>query len=253
MTATIFDLGCHRGEDSRFYLAKGFRVIGVEANPSLCANLRAMFSKEIVTGQFALVDRAIAEREGTITFYVSDTSIWGSIRPDWAGRDATMQPIEVPAITFGSLIEQFGMPHYIKIDIEGADMLCLEGLLKFSERPRYVSFESERRAVSDFLREFTLLRRLGCRRFQVVNQRRISEQREPFPSREGRYAGVAIESESSGLFGGDLSWLSSAGFLAKYGAIYAREKAAGACRKVGLTRVADTFNRWDWYDIHASW
>jgi len=32
----VFDIGMHRGEDSEFYLKKGFRVIGVEANQELC-------------------------------------------------------------------------------------------------------------------------------------------------------------------------------------------------------------------------
>ena len=32
----IFDIGCHLGEDSEFYLRKGFKVVAVEANPELC-------------------------------------------------------------------------------------------------------------------------------------------------------------------------------------------------------------------------
>ena len=29
----IFDVGLHRGEDTEFYLKKGFRVVAFEANP----------------------------------------------------------------------------------------------------------------------------------------------------------------------------------------------------------------------------
>ena len=32
----VFDIGLNRGEDSEFYLKKGFNVIGVEANLELC-------------------------------------------------------------------------------------------------------------------------------------------------------------------------------------------------------------------------
>lgn len=32
----IFDIGMHRGEDSEFYLRKGFRVVAVEAIDSFC-------------------------------------------------------------------------------------------------------------------------------------------------------------------------------------------------------------------------
>ena len=31
----IFDIGMHCGEDTDFYLKKGFTVVGVEANPEL--------------------------------------------------------------------------------------------------------------------------------------------------------------------------------------------------------------------------
>jgi hypothetical protein len=31
----IYDIGLHKGEDSEFYLKKGFRVVAIEALPSL--------------------------------------------------------------------------------------------------------------------------------------------------------------------------------------------------------------------------
>ena len=31
----IYDIGQHTGEDTAFYLGKGFRVVAVEANPTL--------------------------------------------------------------------------------------------------------------------------------------------------------------------------------------------------------------------------
>jgi hypothetical protein len=36
----VFDLGMHRGLDTRFYLDKGFSVVALEANPR-CAPPRA--------------------------------------------------------------------------------------------------------------------------------------------------------------------------------------------------------------------
>ena len=39
----IFDVGCNDGQDSDFYLKKGFRVVAVEANPALCEGLRLAF------------------------------------------------------------------------------------------------------------------------------------------------------------------------------------------------------------------
>ena len=32
----IFDLGMHNGDDTAFYLSRGFNVVALEANPALC-------------------------------------------------------------------------------------------------------------------------------------------------------------------------------------------------------------------------
>jgi len=35
----IYDVGVHQGEDTDFYLKKGFRVVGIEANAALCKSV----------------------------------------------------------------------------------------------------------------------------------------------------------------------------------------------------------------------
>jgi FkbM family methyltransferase len=248
----IFDVGCHKGEDAALYLAKGFRVVGVEANPTLCENLRRRFAHEMAEGRFTLVDSAIAETTGQVDFYINTAAtIWGTIRGEWATRDAeNIKRIVVPSVTFGSLLERYGIPHYLKIDIEGADTLCLEGLFQIRERPAFVSFESDRKTLSSLRAELSILRRLGYRKFQLVNQKNVQKHKPPFPAREGRYVDYKIEPESSGLFGRELAgrWLSSAEFSAKYLTIMARDRAAGLVKRLG----AQSILRGSWYDIHAS-
>jgi len=39
----IFDVGMHKGEDTDFYIKKGFDVIGFEANPELIKYLKKLF------------------------------------------------------------------------------------------------------------------------------------------------------------------------------------------------------------------
>ena len=36
----VCDVGMHRGGDTAYYLHKGFRVVGVEANPAMADQLR---------------------------------------------------------------------------------------------------------------------------------------------------------------------------------------------------------------------
>jgi FkbM family methyltransferase len=81
----IFDVGCNDGQDSDFYLKKGFRVVAVEANPALCEGLRRRFAQEIAEGRFILVCEAIAEQAGEVEFYLNEIeNIRSTIMPDHA-------------------------------------------------------------------------------------------------------------------------------------------------------------------------
>jgi FkbM family methyltransferase len=81
----IFDVGCNDGQDSDFYLKKGFRVVGIEANPALCEALKKRFADEIAEGRFMLVEEAIAEQAGEVEFYLNEIeNIRSTIMPDHA-------------------------------------------------------------------------------------------------------------------------------------------------------------------------
>ena len=43
----IYDVGMHQGEDTDYYLKKGFRVIAFEAEPNLVASCQKRFEVEI--------------------------------------------------------------------------------------------------------------------------------------------------------------------------------------------------------------
>src|SRR5258705_12955233 len=85
----IFDFGLHEGCDSRFYLNKGFRVVGLEANPRFGIAARKQFAHEIADERFHLVDRALSpEGVSHVMFFVRDDSDgWSSLYKDVAERD----------------------------------------------------------------------------------------------------------------------------------------------------------------------
>jgi len=126
----IYDVGMHIGGDSDFYLKKGFNVVGVEANPALVAFCERRFAFELSSGQLKIVNRAIAERARPIDFYINeDNDLWGSADRRWAERDEKKsRVIAVEASTMQMIFAEFGMPYYMKVDIEGHDILCLRGL-----------------------------------------------------------------------------------------------------------------------------
>jgi hypothetical protein len=51
----IIDVGMHNGDDAAFYMHKGFRVVSIEANPTLCQKARARFADQIKSGQLTIL------------------------------------------------------------------------------------------------------------------------------------------------------------------------------------------------------
>jgi FkbM family methyltransferase len=253
----VFDIGCHNGQDSDFYLKKGFTVIAVEANPVLCAELKARFSDEIASGRFVLVEKAISEWDGEVEFFMNlKVSIWGTIRPNWAARNAAIgaesKKVLVPSIKFSSLIEEFGVPYYLKIDIEGADLLCLEGLLQFNARPAFVSIEIEHRSL--LRAEMNLLCKLGYTKFQIVEQGLIHQQAPPYPAREGVYVDYQFSEGASGVFGRELQavWMTRRTFMAQYYRLLVRNRLLGLLKRIPVVNRLASRYLISWYDIHAA-
>ena len=262
---TIFDIGMHKGEDTDFYLAKGFRVIAVEAMTSLCEQVTARLADAVREGRLVVVNAAIAAEEGPVDFFVNDSmSVWGTTRPDWAERNARLgapsRKVTVRGLPLSVLLAEYGIPHYCKIDVEGADLLCVESLRGSPERPRYLSIESTKTRWADLVHEFDVLCELGYSRFKVVNQREVAGQQVPNPAREGLSISYALREGSSGLFGEDLPgpWLTRDEALRVYRGIFRRYRLAGddgLLRRSWLSRrVIDVLGWTDnvWYDTHAA-
>jgi FkbM family methyltransferase len=253
----IYDLGCHNGQDSDFYLKKGFTVVAIEANPGLCDRLKQRFGREIAEARFVLVEKAIGERLGEVEFFVNtQRSIWGTTNSEFMERSnakgSEWTKIIVPMIPFSSLIDRFGVPYYLKIDIEGADTLCLEALMKSQGRPNFISIERSP-FLSEQLKELRLLKTLGYTRFKTVDQKVVIRQQPPNPAREGVYVSHQFEFDASGLFGEESPgpWLSYRGVIARNAAILSQSKGFGLMRRIpGVNRLRTSWG--SWYDFHAA-
>ena len=266
----IFDVGMHQGEDTDFYLRKGFRVVAFEADPDLATNCRERFANEIASGQLTVVEGAIIDdtSQPTITFYKNpDVTVWGTIDPTWKERNARAGwesvEITVPVVEFADCIEQYGMPHYLKIDIEGADLVCLERLQQFNTAPSYVSIESDKLALKNIREEMDLLDKLGYDAFKLVQQATITQQQLPKPTREGNDIEYEITHGSSGMFGTDLpgEWVSKSAAMSTYRWIMLGYKVFGNDSFMRNNRfgrrvwqyLQRTLNRPipGWFDTHA--
>lgn len=208
----IFDVGVFQGQDTDFYLQKGFRVLGIEAHPVYVKQLRQKFKNEIQNGQFVLIDKAIAPKGQTeITFFTNPKHLdWGTILPTWnRSMSQDFEAIKVQTIQLEDIIQQYGMPYYLKIDIEGSDILCIKSLKNFKERPKYISTEflspnNLKGQEVDALETLAYLYSLGYQKFKVSDQSKHANLKCLSPALEGKYIDYQFTTYHSGVFGKEL-------------------------------------------------
>lgn len=266
----VFDFGLHKGEDTAFYLEKGFRVVSFEANPELAQACRNRFSAQIETGKLIIMEGAVAPASAgdTLTFFVNERSVWGTIDRDWVERNekagAASKKIIARRIDVEEVIREFGMPFYMKIDIEGADQYVLEVLASFPDRPKYISIESSKEDLGEVIAECDRLRALGYSRFKAVQQEYIPGRQGVFTRRNGEQFSYTFPADSSGPFGDDIrqSWVSYEGILDDYRTIFRKYRWLGSDSPLmqlpGLHKLLWHAGKLanigfpGWYDTHAA-
>lgn len=230
----IIDAGMHKGEDTEFYLKKGFRVVAIDANPDLCKSVGQRFESFVKSGQLVIVNAAIVEQAGSVTFYVnSKVTDWSTTQKSWVKRNELMnapsREITVQGITFSQILKEHGIPYFLKIDIEGNDILCLEALTGQKSLPKFVSIETEKLSWKKLRKEVALLEELGFSRFKVVNQIEVPEQVCPASPREGVEAQHRFPFGASGQFGEEApgQWVPAWYALLLYRKIFLKYKLVG--------------------------
>jgi FkbM family methyltransferase len=168
----IYDVGMHCGEDTEYYLQGGFRVLAIEADPHLVNRARQRFSREIETRQLTILNLGISSQTSVEKFWICESnSNWNSFDRSVASRDGSPHhAIDVRVQRFDDILREFGSPIYLKIDIEGRDALCLEGL-QHAPIPTFISAEDQgpdpRTGIPWVL---AMMNSLGYRYFNLVSQ-----------------------------------------------------------------------------------
>lgn len=233
----IYDIGVNHGEDTQLYLKKGFRVVGVEANPILADENRLCLKEDIEAGRLVIENCGIMSEPGELPFYVNlFCDHWSSFFKDIGARDGTpYKEIRVSCITILDLIERHGCPRYMKIDVEGADRLILDELKRSPILPDFISVEEFGTAT------FDALVALGYDRFSIRPQLDKSWAAAVTQSREGQHVEWEYTHRCSGLFGCDVpDWLPLAEAKAEF-----------------QRKVRDKDGNWlpppgEFYDIHGA-
>jgi len=128
-----FDIGANIGEYTKTFLELGAVVVVVE--PQDCIT-RIPINKNIIK-----IQKALGESEGQKKMMISNANTLSSLSKDWieavskSGRFPSFsytwnKEKIVQIITLDNLIEKYGMPSFIKIDVEGYEYQVIKGLSK---------------------------------------------------------------------------------------------------------------------------
>lgn len=138
LDAVCFDIGANHGEYTAAFLSLGAeRVVAVEPQAELARFIEESFPNETRSGTVIVRAHAIGSKKGVATLFpardagktmstlskvfVETSRANGQV---WDETEAT----EVNLTTLDSLIDEFGISDYIKIDVEGFDLEVLRGL-----------------------------------------------------------------------------------------------------------------------------
>ncbi|MCU0315338.1 MAG: FkbM family methyltransferase [Fimbriimonadaceae bacterium] len=269
----VFDIGAHTGEDTDFYLRKGFKVVAVEADPDLAEALKRKFADPLTRGQLVVEAKAMFNEPGqTITLFKNtEISAWNTINPTFRDRNLNVHgkpsiEIQVETTTLARLVELHGKPYMVKIDIEGEDVNCLRQVkeLKPVDRPQFASIECDIESLEGFEAELQAFLAGGFTQFALIPQHEVHNQVPPKPAKEGREIDYQFQKGASGLFGLEIpaKWVSKDEILAEY---------RQAWKNIALNGNKGTLNRWapvairkyvrgafnvlgfkaGWYDLHG--
>jgi FkbM family methyltransferase len=132
----IFDIGANLGNRTKIFSRMGAMVTAVEPQ-SFCYDILDSFFRR--DDQVTLIKAALGEEEGESEIFISNAHTISSMSPRWikavkeSGRfskyDWERKEI-VKVTTLDRMIEFYGEPDFIKIDVEGFEDRVISGLSK---------------------------------------------------------------------------------------------------------------------------
>jgi len=166
----VFDVGANVGHYTLIFRSVGARVVAVEPQAALAAQLEHRFARD--RDGVRVENCALGATPGRAVLHkTSDLSEVASLRADVAelSRFAADHPYteteSVPVLTLDALISRHGQPDFCKIDVEGYEREVLSGL---STPLRLLSLEYNREYLDVAQDCLAALTRLGPYRYNCT-------------------------------------------------------------------------------------
>lgn len=158
----VFDVGANLGERTKVFRALGAKVIAIEPT-SYCVNyLKKLFSDD---SKVTVVPYALGDNEGAGEISINEKlPVLSTMSSKWStesrfSKDYKWERKETITITtMDNLIQQYGIPSFCKIDVEGFELQVLTGL---HSKIKMISFEFMYEFLEDALKCIDQLEKNG--------------------------------------------------------------------------------------------
>ncbi len=198
----FFDIGAHLGEKSKKILDKNLKVVMLEPLPQCVKQLKKNFKHN---KNVNILEKAVGKTIGNMTLEVnSKMPTISTMAKHWKnGRFSNQkwdQIISVEVTTLDHLIKIYGLPNYIKIDVEGFELDVLLGL---SQKAGIISFEFTSEFLDQSIKCLSHLKKIGYSEFNLS----IGESRKFFfewSNADNLILNLTNESKKNKLLWGDI-------------------------------------------------
>jgi len=164
----VFDVGAHIGDYTQIFLDLGAKVVCVEPNPYCTEILEKRFQNN---ENVFILKTGLGAHEKVMPFYISTQNAPTSTFSDefkkrsrYGSREWD-EVVEVPVTTLDKMIENYGLPTFCKIDVEGFEPQVLKGL---SQPIPYLSVEYAQEMLDDTEKAVNRLEELGPIKFNYA-------------------------------------------------------------------------------------
>jgi FkbM family methyltransferase len=131
----VFDIGAHIGDRVAAFRRLGAKVVAVEPQPAFAFTLNMLYGR---SANVVIERAAVGRKAGEVRLMVNTDNPTISTAsnafihaardaPGWQGQRWD-KSIHVPMTTLDALIDEHGLPAFIKIDVEGFEEEVLMGL-----------------------------------------------------------------------------------------------------------------------------
>jgi FkbM family methyltransferase len=184
----IFDVGANKGQTARQYRSRfpGAEIYCFEPFPDSISELQKQFSDD---RKIHIVPRAVAQQNGTATFYVNEFDATNSLLPRpvndrryYPKSAGPKETIEVEVINLDDFLKEnsISMIDILKFDIQGGELSALRGaesLLKAGSTPLIfteIMFAPHYEGAPLFHEIWSFLSRFGYSLFDIYSLHRAA-------------------------------------------------------------------------------